>query len=290
MRCLVAEHVASLGSHLGEGPCWDALGARLLCVDVNSGRLWSVDSAGQVSVVIEVDGVLSAALPAASGAILLVGKGDFSVLPVRGRPIQLLPVFGQKAGVRFNDAKCDLAGRCLAGTMSLTGATADGQLLRLDSGPAATVLLNGVGLSNGLGWSPDGGIFYFTDTLAGRVDRFDYDAEAGTLGVRTTLVDVSPENPDGLCVDADGCIWVAFWGGGIVRRYDPNGRLDTVVKLPVPNVTSCAFGDSDGGTLYITTAIGDLRPGETPALRAGDLFAIRGGASAPPATAWAGVA
>ena len=123
-----------------------------------------------------------------------------------------------------------------------------------------TELFGDVGLSNGLDWTDDRRLFYYSDTTIGRVDVFDTDPDTGALSGRRPFVTSLPE-PDGLTLDAEGCVWLAVWGSGELRRYTPDGRLDTVVRLPARQVTSAAFGGPDLGTLYITTA----REGLTPA-------------------------
>jgi sugar lactone lactonase YvrE len=165
--------------------------------------------------------------------------------------------------------------------LSLVDAVGDGTLYRLDPGPELATLVEGVGLSNGLGWAPSGRTFYFTDTVSGRIDQFTYDMQTGAATERRPFVAELPGTPDGLCVDSDGCVWIALWGGHAVRRYTPRGQLDAIVEVPVPNVTSCAFG---GDVLYITTAAAGLRPEEFP--HAGDIFAVDAGVSGPSVSKW----
>ena len=121
---------------------------------------------------------------------------------------------------RMNDAKCDPAGRLFTGTM--THDHRRSALYRVDPDGTVTTVFTGLGISNGLGWSPDGGRMYFIDTPTLRVDAMTYDQETGTVGDRHPLIEVADGEgfPDGMTVDADGCLWVAFWDGGCVRRYD----------------------------------------------------------------------
>jgi len=147
-------------------------------------------------------------------------------------------------------------------------------------------VLPGLSISNGLGWSPDDRLMYHVDTPRGRIDVYEFDAEAGTIGGRRTAIAVPPDEgrPDGLTVDAEGGIWVALWGGRAVQRYSPDGRPDLRVELPVSHVTSCCFGDSDLATLYMTSA---ARGAEQEPL-AGSLFCCRPGVQGLPATPFAG--
>jgi sugar lactone lactonase YvrE len=152
--------------------------------------------------------------------------------------------------VRTNDAKADPAGRLWFGTMARDMTTPRGALYRLDPGAtAAARVVSGVTISNGLGWFGDR--MYYADTPTHRVDVFSYDAATGDVGDRRPFVDVP--KPDGLCVDAEGYVWVAVWGTGTLRRYTPDGGVDRELAVPTPQVTSCAFVGPDYRTLIITT-------------------------------------
>jgi sugar lactone lactonase YvrE len=131
-----------------------------------------------------------------------------------------------------------------------------GELYRLDSGCALTTVLKGVTVSNGLGWSPDGTRMYYVDSPTKRIDMFDYEPATGEARGRRRFADLSAFDgfPDGLTVDADGCVWVAIWGGGVLRRLAPDGTQDAVLQVPVSQPTSCAFGGPGMTDLYITTA------------------------------------
>ncbi len=117
-------------------------------------------------------------------------------------------------------------------------------------------MLDDVTVSNGTGWSPDGRLMYYIDSPTRRIDVFDHDGDEGRIGGRRTLARIEDGAgfPDGLTVDADGCVWVALWDGAAVRRYTPDGRLDRVVGLPTRRVTACAFGGAGLTDLYVTTA------------------------------------
>lgn len=288
MRHLVAEPAVRVGADLGEGPVWDASRAQLLFVDIPRGRLYAADVSGELELLVEIDRPLGAAIPSESaGEVLLVTADGFSVLHADRSMTPLLDVYSARPDIRFNDAKCDPAGRCFAGSLSLSGAPADGQLRRLDDGPRSEVVLGAIGLSNGLGWSPEGDTFYFTDTLSGRVDSFSYSPEAGRIEGRRPFVSEAAGAPDGICVDDDGGVWVALWNGGRIHRYSPAGVLDAIVEVPVPHVTSCAFGGTDGRTLYITTARTDIDEQTLAGCpRAGDVFAVDTGHTGSPTPRW----
>lgn len=149
----------------------------------------------------------------------------------------------------------------------------DGVLYRLDPDGAVTEWCRGIGIANTLAWTPDGKRFYFGDTLQNVVWAYDYDAASGAISnQRPFLRNFSRGLPDGSCVDAEGYLWNCRYYGGCLVRLAPSGEIDSVVEMPVPNVTTCAFGDADGKTLYVTTAWSE----KSPHYRlAGGLFAIR---------------
>jgi sugar lactone lactonase YvrE len=149
-----------------------------------------------------------------------------------------------------------------------------GKLYRLDGEGTVTEVLAGVTISNGIGWSPDGETVYYADTGTRRVDAFSYTSELG-LHARRPFVTFERERgaPDGLTVDADGCVWVALWGGAAVHRYRPDGSLDGAIELPVTQVTACTFGGDDLRDLFITTSRQEVAEGEQP--EAGAIFRAR---------------
>jgi sugar lactone lactonase YvrE len=157
---------------------------------------------------------------------------------------------------RMNDANCDARGRCFAGTMAFEGTPGAGTLYRLDADLSVHAILGDLTISNGIGWSPGGGLMYHVDTGPGVIDVHDYDEDTGAISNRRRLVDTQPGwgRPDGLTVDAEGGIWVAFWGGSAVRRFGADGEVTETIELPAVNVTRPAFGGPDLDQLYVTTA------------------------------------
>ncbi|HEY7224822.1 MAG TPA: SMP-30/gluconolactonase/LRE family protein [Micromonosporaceae bacterium] len=242
----------SRASGLAEAPWYDERTGRVGWVDIVGARvLWRDLGTGATGEQATSDQV-SAAVPRSNGGlVLLLATGpvladpDWALTPLE-------PYDDPEPGVavRTNDAKADPAGRLWFGTMARDHTSPRGALYRLDPGEtAARRMVSGVTISNGLGWS--GQRMYYVDTPTNRVDIFDYDETTGQIEGRRPFVEVP--KPDGLCVDAQGCVWVAVWGSGTLRRYTPDGEIDRELRLPTPQVTSCAFAGPDYRMLVITT-------------------------------------
>jgi sugar lactone lactonase YvrE len=255
----VVEPVGDVTAALGEGPYWVPEDDCLLWVDIEGARLHrTYFPAGET--VTDSPGPVSAAFPAVGGGILIAGGAALTLLfpAERGgqwvaRTISDAPA---RDGIRFNDAGVDPAGRVWVGSMHVAEASPLGELYRLDAGGRLNPVVTNVTVSNGLGWSPDGSRMYYADSPLRRVDVFDYDPATGEAFARRTFADLSEAEgvPDGLTVDADGCVWVAMWGGSALRRFTPDGQPNAVLPVPVSQPTSCAFGGPQLADLYITTA------------------------------------
>ncbi|MFD9092114.1 SMP-30/gluconolactonase/LRE family protein [Streptomyces collinus] len=237
---------------LGEGPTWDAATGRLLWLDVLGMRVHTYDPATGRRTVRTTEQHVGAAKPRVGGGLVLNLRDGVGLLDPDGafRWLHHEPVAGRRA----NDAAVAPDGSLWAGTMRYDEATGGGTLSRLTGDGDVRTVLPDVTVSNGTGWSPDGGLMYYADTPTRRVDVFDVDGD--TVRDRRTLVEIEEGAgfPDGLTVDAEGCVWVALWDGGAVRRYTPSGELDRVVPLPTPRTTACVFGGPGLTDLYITTA------------------------------------
>jgi len=156
---------------------------------------------------------------------------------------------------RMNDAKCDARGRVWVGTMAMNAAPGEGTLYRI-AGHRDEPMVTGFTVPNGLCWNADDTQMYYIDSELQRVESFDFDAESGTLHRRRTLFAIAPSlgKPDGMTIDDSGCLWIAHFGGGAVRRYTLSGEVDRTIELPVSQVSSCAFGGRGYDQMFITTA------------------------------------
>ncbi|MEU6102197.1 SMP-30/gluconolactonase/LRE family protein [Streptomyces flaveolus] len=239
---------------LGEGPTWDADAGRLIWVDILGCRVHTYDPVSGRRTVRTTEQHVGAAKPRAGGGLVLNLRDGIGVVDPDGtfRLLHHDPVPGRRA----NDAAVAPDGSLWAGTMRYDEAPGGGTLSRLTGDGTVTTVLDDVAVSNGTGWSPDGRLMYYIDSPTRRIDVFAHDDAHGRVTGRRTFVTVEEAAgfPDGLTVDAEGCVWVALWGGSAVRRYTPDGTLDRVIDLPVPLVTACAFGGAGLTDLYVTTA------------------------------------
>jgi len=244
---------------LGEGARWDARAGELLRVDIAAGRVYrdAVADDGRLTPVAtyRVPGTVGALAPVQDGGgWLLAARRGFPTMRPDGPPRRLGAV--APAGTRMNDGACDALGRFWAGTLADDHRPGGGALYRLDRDGRTQLVLDGLTISNGLGWSPGGDVMYLADSGQGVVHAFAFDLEAGTLHDPRVLVTV-PEAvgaPDGLTVDSAGDLWVAIYGAGPVARSSPTGQLRKVLTVPASQGTSCALAGPGMNLLYVTTA------------------------------------
>ncbi|WP_051781800.1 MULTISPECIES: SMP-30/gluconolactonase/LRE family protein [unclassified Streptomyces] len=293
---LTALPCAPVPGRLTEGPVWHAGRADLLWVDITAGLVHRArlvardDDSGLPDLgprtTVGFDRPVGAVAPCASGGLVVAAGTSFLRVDEAGVVTEFahpaIPDDGTPR--RMNDAKCDPAGRLLAGTMAYDATPGAGTLYRLDPDGTVTTVLSPVTISNGLGWSPDGRLVYYADSPTRRVDVFDHDPATGALSARRTFADTGPAGlPDGLAVDTEGRVWVAVWGAGQVRAYTPDGALHAVVTVPASQVSSCAFAGPDLDLLMITTAADGLTAEQLAAEpHAGRLFVCRPGATGLP--------
>ncbi len=265
-------------SELGEGPLWhdDAL----WWVNIMTGSLNRLTRDRGVIRSRSIGGMLGAAIPTESGHWLLGTDRGFLLLEWESGDIE--PVAnpeGSHSRIRFNDGKVDPAGRFWSGSMHIDAASGAGSLWRLEPDGRYSRQLSDLTIPNGMAWNDDASQFYFIDSPTRQVDVFDFDLASGTLANRRCAVDLKDEagDPDGMCIDLDGNLWVAMFGGSQVLQLDPlRGSVLTRIPLPVSQVTSCCFGGDDMSTLFVTSAWGGLRADQkNREPSAGSLFSIR---------------
>jgi sugar lactone lactonase YvrE len=284
---------ASTVSHdLAEGPVWDAAAQRLLWVDIPRGRvLWGRLDGDQVRVTGEhgFAGTAGAVVPPADGGLLIALRRGLATIAADGTVRQGRAVVPEDVDSRFNDGACDPAGRFLVGSMALDDRRGGEHLYRVDADAGVEVLDGDLTLSNGLGWSPDGTTLYHVDSVPGVVWTRSYDVASEAIGPRRELLRITNGTPDGLCVDADGNLWIAIWGGGEIRCFTPGGEQIAAVEVPAPHTTSAAFVGPGLDRLLITTARKDLSSTDLMAWPlSGRLFVADVGARGLATVPWAG--
>ena len=286
-------------AELAERPVWDPGQRAMIWVDILAGVLHRFTPAADGTaagdeVIVGLDVAIGAAAPRRRGGYVLAAADGFRLIRADGtadgapvRPADMGP------DLRFNDAACDPAGRFWAGTVAGDRRPGAGALYRMDADGTVTTVLTGITESNGLGWSPDGATMYYIDSGEPelRVQTFGYSVSSGQIEPGPDLVTFSAGDgiSDGLVVDADGCLWIGFWGGSQVRRYSPAGELLDRIVMPVSQPSCPGFGGEDLSVLYVTSAWKDMSPAEYEAQpHAGDIFRIATTARGIPNPGYAG--
>ena len=279
-------------SLLGEGTLWDPQARVLYWVDIKRREIHRFDPAsGRDEQWSTPQDVGSLAVRAKGGLVVAMKTGFHFFDP---RTAKFTPVFDPEhhlPGNRFNDGKPDRQGRFWAGTMDDAEKLPSGGLYRLDTNLACTRAVDGIICSNALCWSPDSRTLYFADSCRHTIWAWDFDADAGEISNRRVFVEVPPSegDPDGATVDAEGGVWVAHWGGWRVTRYDPDGRVERVVTMPVQKPTCPMFGGPELDVIYVTSASIQLSPDELRRQpQAGGIFAFEPGVKGLPEAYFAG--
>lgn len=272
-----AERFTDALAHHGEGPIWVPSRACLLWVDVLAGDVLVTDPVDAATERLHVSTVASCVVPRVGGGLAIATERGVALLDGDDTPEAQIADLWDDPGVRMNDGGCDPQGRFFCGSMAYDGAPGRGALYRIDPDRSTETILTDVTISNGLAWTADGDTVVYVDSATQRIDAYEYDAERGRFGARRTIAEIPEADgaPDGLTLDAEDGIWVALWGGGAVRRYTADGRIDEVIDVPVPQPSSCAFGGDELADLFISTSAQHLPPDE--AGDAGALFVVRPG-------------
>jgi sugar lactone lactonase YvrE len=233
--------IGHLRCELGESPVWDAAASRLRLVDIARRKIHFVDPTSGDVESLGVTEAVTAIVPWRTNIWLAVFERSVGSIDLRTGEVTALITIPGPPELALNDAVCGRDGRLYVGSVD-RDQLCRGELYAIDANFSVSTVLENIGASNGVDTSPDGTILYHADTFAGTVSR----SPAGPP--------IAVPHPDGLTVDSEGCVWVALWGSGEVRRYDAAGALDRSLQIPVPNVTSVAFGGAHLDTLFVTTA------------------------------------
>jgi len=222
-----------------------------------------------------------------SGGLLAAMQTGIFVFENKKLELLVAPPQHDKAQ-RFNDGRCDRQGRFWVGTLKDPEFTPTGLLFRVE-GKTARVERSAIKIPNSLAWSPDGRTMYFADSPRHKIWAFDYDTVRGEARNERVFAAPHPGFPDGSCVDAQGGLWNAQYGGARVVRYTPDGKLERVIEVPVKAPTCCCFGGEELDTLYITSARYLMTPEQIAAApHSGALFACIPGVKGLADSAFAG--
>jgi len=268
------EVIADCACEVGENPLWHTIEEALYWCDIPKGRIFRYSPiTGEHERVYEGEIVGGFTIQADGGLLFFMARG--SVKLWRGRGSELVTIVEKiedERETRFNDVIADPAGRVYCGTMST--AQRLGRLYRLDPSSEVTLLVEGIGCPNGLGFTPDRKHMYFTDSFTRAIYLFDYDQQHGDITNQRVFVQVPKEEglPDGLTVDSLGYVWSAQWDGGEIIRYTPEGKVERRITVPAKKVTSLSFGGKDFTEIYITSAGGENKAVE--GATAGALFKL----------------
>ena len=277
---MIPELMADFRCETGEGALWPPMERQVYWSDIPQGRIFRLNPfsrrheqiyEGRIvgGYTIQSDGSLLLFMDRGSVAVWRDGKLEYLVNEMEG-----------EADNRFNDVAADPAGRVFCGTMPTD--TRSATLYRMDTDGSVTTVLEGVGLSNGIGFSPDQKQMYYTDSLARKIYIFDYDIDSGDITNQRVFVETPDDGsiPDGMTVDAEGYVWGARWDGSSLYRYNPDGEQVVQIQFPAKKVSSVIFGGVDLTDMYVTTAGGGNKAEEGPG--AGGLFRLNVGVQGKP--------
>ena len=251
------ELVVEKRARVGEGSIWDAAKQVLYWVDILSHQLYIYDPKNGENRTIETCQAVGTVVPRASGGVMVAQHNGFASVDLESEKIT--PFGDPERDIpanRFNDGKCDPAGRFWAGTMEFNGEPNRGALYCLDTDHSVEKKVGPVTISNGIVWSADARTMYYVDTGLNTVRAYDYDIDTGDIANERVVIEHDGEGYfDGMSIDEEGMLWIALFGGSGIKRYDPqSGALLRDIGLPMSQLTSCAFGGKNLDELFITSA------------------------------------
>ena len=269
---MTAELLVNAQCEVAENPLWHSDEHYLYWTDVPAGRLHRYDlGTDDHECMFEGESIGGFTLQRNGALLLFMAAGEIKAWCQDDSPAHVATA-SDETETRFNDVVADPVGRVFCGTMPTEDRL--GRLYRLDPDGSLTCLLDGVNVSNGLGFSPDLERFYYTETRANRIHVFEYDQSTGGIRNQRCFVDWTNNVgvPDGLAVDSEGFVWSAIWDGGCLVRFAPDGIVDRRYEMPVARPTSLTFGGEDGRSIFVTTARSSDAPPDSPA---GGVFVFR---------------
>ncbi|MGO1120604.1 SMP-30/gluconolactonase/LRE family protein [Rhodovibrionaceae bacterium A322] len=252
-----AELLIEMTSNLGEGIQWDSHQNRVRWTDIHGCKLHSCKADGSDLQTIELtERLCSFTLDADGDLLCAFASGLYLFDPESGKKDLIAAFEPDLSTTRLNDGRCDRSGRFVVGGIDEDSLRPLSSTLSFDGRNLPRPLISQVGCTNSLAFSPDGTLMYFADTAGKDIFVFDYDPATGDISNKRLFVRLGPDEgrPDGSCVDAEGRLWNAQYGGSRVQAYNPDGSLGPTIHLPCPEITCVAFGGPDLDRLYITSA------------------------------------
>jgi len=287
-----AKLLLDIHANLGEGPIWDEREQVLYWVDIIRGILHKFNPASHEDRPFSIRQPVGAVVLRESGGVMLALQDGFHAFDLEtGQLTQIANPEAHLPGNRFNDGKCDPAGRFWAGTMPFSEDSPVGSLYRLDTDLTVHKMRDHITVSNGIVWTSDKKTMYYVDTVPRTITAFDYDNQTGAIQNARVVIQVPEEMgfPDGMAIDVEDKCWVAHWGGSSVRRWDPEtGEVLAEIFLPTTKITAPAFGGRNLDTLFITSAGGDDPERLKTEPHAGGIFVAKPGVKGQPSFRFAG--
>lgn len=271
LKSVTPDQVTGPQAFHGEGPVWSGNWEELRYLDMLAGDVHRLNIDTGALRRVHLSNVVAAIRPRTMGGMVAATERGFALVDDDFNVDELGELWSD-ASIRMNDGGCDPAGAFYCGSMAYDMRPGAGRLYRLAPDRSVTVMLDQVTISNGLAWSPDGETVYYVDTPTQRIDVMSYSGSGFADRRPFARIAEADGSPDGITVDSDGGVWVALWGGSGVRRYAPDGTLDLHIRLPVSQVTACAFGGRELDQLFITTSRQGIDATSQP--QAGAIFRI----------------
>jgi len=249
-------------AQLGEGAFWNHATNEFFWIDIEGKQLHIYNPKSKENTSYNMPSRIGTVVPTTNGKILVaLEDGIYTFDRLTKKLSQFASIEADIPTNRFNDGKCDPAGRLWAGTIRMDGTEAAAKLYSIEGDGSFKERLDNITISNGIVWSKDAKTMYYIDTPTKKIRAFDYDIKTGDISNERTAVDIADKIgfPDGMAIDENDKLWVGMWNGNAVIQFDPiTGNVMQKIPVPAHNVTSCAFGGENLSTLYITSARMDM--------------------------------
>lgn len=279
-------------AELGEGSIWHPAENKLYWINIEGKELHIFDPENGADKVLRLGERVGTVVPVSNGGALVALQTGIHFINTQTGDLRFLVNPLPHNDIRFNDGKCDAAGRFWVGSMHLEQTTGAASLYRMDADGSVHKMLDNVSISNGITWSADNKTMYYVDSPLNTIDAFDYDIRTGEISNRRVIATIGSElgGPDGMTIDEEGKLWVALWGGNGVGRFDPaSGKLLQKIDVPAPHIASCTFGGKNLDTLYITSAREGMSKQQLEQYPlSGGLFSVQPGVKGVPAQFYKG--